>query len=223
MKVVVGILVTTVLMLNGCASKPQVIVDTSKLVDHEKYRQDLSDCTKLSETYDLSDKTTGNAIVGAAAGGVAVAGIATAIAGAVFAPAIPFIIAGSATGGAVGGGMSQADENKAREKILSECLIDRGYKAYAKLIPALTCDLPNSSIFHGRGGPSLAGLYRSPLHQPERGNGQKEVTYPTTGAANSLSFPVTAIVGSGSAGDLSLSKAIQSQPRVSGILNGILV
>jgi hypothetical protein len=59
-----------------------------------------------------------------------VAGIATAVAGAVFWPAIPFIIAGSAVGGGAMAGHSKQKESKAREDILASCMTDRGYKAY---------------------------------------------------------------------------------------------
>ena len=74
----------------------------------------------------MSGDTGKNAALGAAAGAVGVAGIATAIAGAVFLPAIPFIIAG----GVAGGGMTKQKENEARENILSNCLTERGYKAF---------------------------------------------------------------------------------------------
>ena len=123
---VIGILAA----LAGCSSPPKVIVDPKSVSDSTKYNSDLNECTNLANTYDLSGDTTKNAALGAAAGGVAVAGIATAVAGAIFWPAIPFIAAGTLLGGGTAGGMTNSDQGKARERILADCLTDRGYKAY---------------------------------------------------------------------------------------------
>ena len=117
--------------LAGCASTPQVAVDPKSINDVAKFNKDKDECTAVATSYDLSEKAGKNAAVGAAAGAVGVAGIATAVAGAVFAPAIPFILAGGAAGGTVGGGLSKQEETRAREKILSECMTERGYKTYA--------------------------------------------------------------------------------------------
>jgi hypothetical protein len=119
------------LLLSACASTPQVAVDPKSIVDVVKYNKDKDECTAVATSYDLSGKVGANTAVGAVAGGAAVAGIATAVAGAIFWPAIPFIVAGTAVGGGVGGGMSKQEETQAREKILSECMTDRGYKTYA--------------------------------------------------------------------------------------------
>jgi outer membrane lipoprotein SlyB len=118
-----------IISLIGCASGPQIVVDPKSITDNEKYTKDMEECQTIAQTYDLSVES--NAVLGAAAGGVAVAGVATAVAGAVFAPAIPFIIAGALLGGGAGGGMTKAKETKAREKILSQCLAERGYKTYS--------------------------------------------------------------------------------------------
>lgn len=118
-------------LLSACASTPQVAVDPKSIVDVVKYNKDKDECTAVATSYDLSGKVGANTAVGAVAGGAAVAGIATAVAGAIFWPAIPFIVAGTAVGGGVGGGMSKQEETQAREKILSECMTDRGYKTYA--------------------------------------------------------------------------------------------
>lgn len=118
-------------ILVGCASTPQVAVDPKSITDVSKFNKDKDECTAVATSYDLSEKAGKNAAVGAAAGAVTVAGIATAVAGAVFAPAIPFIVAGGAAGGTAGGGLSKQEETKAREKILAECMSERGYKTYA--------------------------------------------------------------------------------------------
>jgi len=118
------------LLVSGCASSVNVAVDPASVKDKAKYDQDYKTCQDIARTYDLSNDTGTNAAVGAAAGAVGVAGVATAIAGAVFAPAIPFIIAGGLAGGGLAGGMTKQKESEARENILSECLTERGYKAF---------------------------------------------------------------------------------------------
>lgn len=124
------LLIGILAVLAGCSSTTKVIVDPKSVTDGTKYNRDLNECTNLANTYDLSADTTKNAALGAAAGGVAVAGVATAVAGAIFWPAIPFIAAGTLLGGGTAGGMTNSDQGKARERILADCLTDRGYKAY---------------------------------------------------------------------------------------------
>lgn len=114
----------------GCAAGPQIAVDPKSIKDSAKYEGDMSECTAVATSYDLGSSTAKSAVAGAAVGGVAVAGIATAIAGAVFLPAIPFIVAGAAAGGGLSGGLSKQKETAAREKILAECMTERGYRAY---------------------------------------------------------------------------------------------
>jgi hypothetical protein len=119
-----------VIMSSGCASSVNVAVDPSSIKNRAKFDEDYRACQEIAKTYDLSSDTGANATMGAAAGAVTVAGIATAIAGAVFAPAIPFIIAGGAAGGGLAGGLTKQKESEARENILSGCLSERGYKAF---------------------------------------------------------------------------------------------
>jgi hypothetical protein len=115
----------------GCASGPQVVVDPRSITSEAHYRKDMSECQAIAQSYDRSTATGVNTVAGAAVGGTAVAGIATAVAGAIFWPAIPFIAAGAVAGGAAGGGMTKSGETASREKILADCLTDRGYKAYS--------------------------------------------------------------------------------------------
>lgn len=119
------------LLATGCASKLQVIVDPKSIQNEAKYQADMDECHGLAKSYDLTDQTRNNALLGAAGGGIAVAGVATAVAGAVFLPALPFIAAGVAAGGLAGGGLTKSGETSAREKIWSECMKDRGYRTYA--------------------------------------------------------------------------------------------
>lgn len=117
-------------LLAGCATSVNVAIDPASITDKQKFEQDYKVCQDIAKTYDLSQDTTSNAAIGGAAGAIGVAGIATAIAGAVFAPAIPFIIAGGAAGGGIAGGLTKQKESEARESILANCLSDRGYKAF---------------------------------------------------------------------------------------------
>ena len=125
------IVLSCALVLAGCASTPQVAVDPKTIHDTAKYNKDRDDCTAIATTYDLNEKAGKNAMIGGAAGATAVAGIATAVAGAVFLPAVPFILAGGAAGATAGGGMSKMEETQARESILAQCMTERGYKVYA--------------------------------------------------------------------------------------------
>jgi hypothetical protein len=126
----IATLLSVVMFISGCASSVTVAVDPGSIKDKAKFDIDYKLCQDVARTYDLSGDTGKNAALGAAAGAVGVAGIATAVAGAVFLPAIPFIIAGGVAGGGVGGGVTKQKENEARENILSNCLTERGYKAF---------------------------------------------------------------------------------------------
>lgn len=120
----------TTLLISACASSVNVAVDPTSISNKAKFDQDYKLCQDIAKTYDLSKDTNTNAALGAAAGAVGVAGVAVALAGAVFAPAIPFIVAGGAIGGGLAGGSTKSKESEARESILSECLNSKGYKAF---------------------------------------------------------------------------------------------
>lgn len=70
--------------LAGCASAPQVVVDPKSITSEAVYQKDMDECHRIAKSYDLSDTKTKNALLGAAGGGLAVAGVATAVAGAIF-------------------------------------------------------------------------------------------------------------------------------------------
>ena len=128
-----GLIMLTALIIAGCTntSNLQVVVDPSTVVDKQKYDIDANQCIEVAKSFDLTSQAAGNATVGALATGGAVAGVATAVAGAVFWPAIPFIIAGSLLGGGIAGDRVNKKELAAREKILADCLKDRGYRVYS--------------------------------------------------------------------------------------------
>ncbi|MDR2113165.1 MAG: hypothetical protein LBQ62_08720 [Candidatus Accumulibacter sp.] len=121
--------VCSFLAVIGCSSV-NVALDPTSIQNRERFRQDYRACQEIAETYDLSGDIATNSVLGAAVGATTVAGIATAIAGTVLMPAVPFIVAGGALGGGFGGGMTKSKENAARETILSDCLKDKGYKTF---------------------------------------------------------------------------------------------
>ena len=108
----------------------KVAVDPQSIHDRAKYDTDLAQCRQVAETYDLTGTKVTTGVIAGVTGGAGVAGIALAVAGGVFPPAIPFIAAGALAAGAGGYGWGRGKEKEAREKILASCLTERGYKAY---------------------------------------------------------------------------------------------
>lgn len=125
------VVLVSAIFLGACASAPKVVVDPRSIGNEAKYRTDMHECHQLALTYDKRESTAGTTAVAGAAGGVTVAGVATAVSGAVFPPAIPFIVAGAAAAGTLGGGLTKMSETESRERILAACLTDRGYRAYS--------------------------------------------------------------------------------------------
>lgn len=111
----------------GCASKPQVVVDSKSITDGIKYNNDMAECKLISENYDASSATTGSAVIGAGTA-IGTAALVLATGGLYLLPA--GIAAAGGGGAAIGGGISKSKENEARERIWAHCLTGRGYKAY---------------------------------------------------------------------------------------------
>jgi len=124
------LLVLTLAMLACTSSSPRIAVDPSSISDQATYDRDYEGCLQLAKTIDISDEKLMKSIGGAAIGVASVGGIATAVAGAIFAPAIPFMIAGGLAGGGVWGSSVSKEEKQAREGVLTGCLRDKGYKVY---------------------------------------------------------------------------------------------
>ena len=118
------------LSLAGCSSKMRSIIDDTKVSDFQKMDRDVADCVHFASTIDLTDeKLVRGSIAGASiAGGVA--GVAMAVAGGVYAPAMPFIAAGAVLGLSAGIAKGEIDEKQAREYIYSQCLMSRGYTVF---------------------------------------------------------------------------------------------
>jgi hypothetical protein len=122
------IAITVCISLFGCAAAPQVAVDPQSIKDVDKYNKDMAECKAISETYDASGATAGNAALGAGAA-IGTAALVLATGGLYLLPA--GVAAAGGGGAAVGGGISQSKENNAREKIWADCLTGRGYKAFS--------------------------------------------------------------------------------------------
>ena len=121
-------LLTSTVIVVGCASSPQVIVDPKSISDSEQYKKDYEECKSVAEGYDASSATAGSAMVGAGTA-VGTAALVLATGGLYLLPAGVAVAGG--TGAAIGGGVSKTREGSAREKIWADCLTDRGYKAYS--------------------------------------------------------------------------------------------
>ena len=130
MKHAIVILISFSLIVSCASDKPFLVVDPNSVVDEERLKVDTEQCIQIAEQYDLSGEMAGKAVAGAAIGVAAVAGVATAVAGAIFAPAIPFMIAGGAAGGGLWGSKISKEEREVRDKVLGDCMKDRGYKVY---------------------------------------------------------------------------------------------
>ena len=120
------------LFLASCASRePTLIVDPASVKDSDKVVQDREECFQIVANIDMSDEAVAKGVGGALLGGGAVAGAAALAYGAVFAPAIPFIIAGGAAGGGLWGASATKEEKAIKDRILKECMEDRGYRVYS--------------------------------------------------------------------------------------------
>ena len=121
-----------ILLLASCASRePSLIVDPASVKDPDKVVSDREECFQIAANIDMSDEAVAKGIGGALLGGGAVAGAAALAYGAVFAPAIPFIIAGGAAGGGLWGASATKEEKVIKDRILKECMEDRGYRVYS--------------------------------------------------------------------------------------------
>ena len=125
------VVAATLLLVSACSStSPKIAVDPSSISDQATYDKDYEFCLDLAKTIDIGDEKMMKAVGGAAIGTAAVAGVATAVAGAIFLPAIPFMIAGGLAGGGLWGASASKEEQEAREGVLTGCLGDKGYKVY---------------------------------------------------------------------------------------------
>ena len=119
------------LLYSGAASSPMFVVDPNSVENEEQVVIDREECYKIAANIDMGDEVTGKAIGGAVLGSAGVAGVAALAYGAVFAPAIPFIVAGGAAGGTLWGKSASDKEKKFRNNIMQQCMEKRGYTIYS--------------------------------------------------------------------------------------------
>jgi len=129
-KKIITIVATTSFLCACTSSTPRIAVDPSSIEDQAAYDEAFNSCLSLAKTVDLNSEKAAKGVAGAALGVAVVGGVATAVAGAIFAPAIPFMIAGGLAGGGLWSNSISKEEKQAREVILLQCLSDKGYKVY---------------------------------------------------------------------------------------------
>ena len=130
MKVHLKIFFIFIFIVSCASNSPMFVVDPSSIQDEEKVIVDREECYQIALNIDMSDEVAGKALGGAALGAGAVAGAAALVYGAVFAPAIPFILAGGAAGGSLWGKSASDEEKKFRNNIMRQCMESRGYTVY---------------------------------------------------------------------------------------------
>ncbi len=119
------------LFLFSCASGTSMFaVDPNSVEDEDKLVIDREQCYEIAATIEMDGEVAGKAVGGALLGGAGVAGAAALAFGAVFPPAIPFIIAGGAAGGSLWGKSASDSEKKFRNNIMKQCLEKRGYTVF---------------------------------------------------------------------------------------------
>ena len=121
------ICILILIVLSGCASAPQIVIDPQSITDMSKHNADMTECKAISEGYDASAATGGTALLGA---GLAVGTVAAVLATGGLYLLVPGIAIAGGGGAAVGGGIGMSKENSAKERIWADCMNGRGYKAF---------------------------------------------------------------------------------------------
>ena len=130
MKFNLSILISALFIVSCASNSPMMVIDPASVTDEKKVIVDREECYQMAQNIDLGDEKLAKSIGGAALGSAGVAGVAALAYGAVFAPAIPFIIAGAAAGGSLWGKSASDKEKKYRNNVMRKCMVDRGYKVY---------------------------------------------------------------------------------------------
>jgi hypothetical protein len=114
----------------GCSSV-NVVVDPTSIRNQARFDRDSAQCQYLAESYDLQNDKLANTAIGAGTGAMTTVGLASAIIGTLHVPSLPFMMAGTLGGGGAGMGWSTYKESAVQEKILTQCLNRKGYRAYS--------------------------------------------------------------------------------------------
>lgn len=116
-------------ILVACGS-PQLIVDPKSIKDASKVENDKKECFAIAANVDKTGEAVAKTLSGGVLGGGTAAGGAALAFGAVFPPAIPFIIGSGVAGGGLWGASATKEEKEIKERVLKECMAERGYKVY---------------------------------------------------------------------------------------------
>ena len=119
-----------VVLITGCSSV-NVVVDPTSIRNQARFDRDSAQCQYLAESYDLQNDKLVNTAIGAGTGAMTTVGLASAIIGTLHVPSLPFMMAGTLGGGGAGVGWSTFKESAVQEKILTQCLNRKGYRAYS--------------------------------------------------------------------------------------------
>ena len=118
------------IFIAGCSSV-NVVVDPTSIRNQARFDHDSAQCQYLAESYDLRNDKLVNTAIGAGTGAMTTVGLASAIIGTLHVPTLPFMLAGTLGGGGAGVGWSSYKESAVQEKILTQCLNRKGYRAYS--------------------------------------------------------------------------------------------
>ena len=109
------------ILVASCSNTSEIIVDPSSVTDSVKVVEDRKDCTALADNVDLRSVNSGTSML--IAGTMGVAGAVTGL-------VVPFVIASGVTGGYMGySGVKK--QRKIQEKIIIDCMTDKGYRVYS--------------------------------------------------------------------------------------------
>lgn len=109
------LLLLSMLLAGGCARQHKVIIDPQG-VDMDQFQRDLAECRQLAEQ--VTPQTGEGAV-----GGAVVGGLLGAIAGDQRAAE-----RGAGVGAVVGGAKGAGATRQEKEKVVRNCLLNRGYK-----------------------------------------------------------------------------------------------
>ena len=119
------------LFMAACTYHPDVTFDTSRIEDVSKFHKDKAYCEGLTKRINLTGHARAVSVLSAAAGGLTVAGIASAIYGQVNPQAMPFILGAAFIGATLGSDIVYRKEQRQKTKLLSQCMCERGYRVYS--------------------------------------------------------------------------------------------
>lgn len=124
------VLVMIVALSASCGS-PKLLVDPASVTDPQKAAKDEKECIAIAANVDKTGEAVAKAASGAVIGGGAAAGAAALAFGAVFPPALPFIVGSGVAGGGLWGSSATKEEKEIKERVLRQCMADRGYRVYS--------------------------------------------------------------------------------------------